>query len=151
MCLSSPWQSQCHRLLLHQVFPELLLELTWQELSCLEEKTGAPRDTEAVAMQWGDESSCSKYRESWFFLGAQAGFSEVTFHLGFEEQVRVRQGGGTGTCAANQAVGDEEANWEEEQVGRMSGKPAGCETGACSVSRELMDKDARLWGGLGWR
>ena len=47
--------------------------------------------------------------------------------------------------------GGEEANWEEEQVGRMSGRPAGCEAGACRVSEESVDTDTRLWGGLGWR
>lgn len=81
----------------------------------------------------------------------------MILHLAVEGQVRVCQGGGTGwrtrraetqggegwhvlrtagTCGQSDSEGGGEANQKEEQVGRISGKPVGCEAGACRVSKE---------------
>ena len=78
MCLSSPWQSQAHGLLLHQAFPDPHT-LTWQEFSCLEGPHRAPGDTEPGAVWWGGKSSHSQGRTSWLFQGLRHGSQSQSF------------------------------------------------------------------------
>lgn len=143
-CLSSPWQSQAHRLLLHQAFPDLHA-LTWQELSCLKDPYRVLGDTGAAAVWRGGKSCCSRWRKKELAL---PGDSEVILHLATEGQVRVCQGRGTGWGTGTAEVqgsegwhvlgtaGKSVASWAVEEVKRPARKrrrSGGCQGGCLGV------------------